>query len=167
MFMWKWPLCSHRPFSLTFGHCQIFEEYFAYMWLEIWNSVHTRNAWWLAYCVLHILAWEFVEMLNYSVLSIQWVTRAFHLFSMWIWLVKCLFGKINMAFSCASLPSVVIILKSTKLFVLIFSPRYSSSPMFQDPRNKSHFNIQTCPWKFHNQHWVNCTQNNPFIGLGR
>jgi hypothetical protein len=31
--------------------------------------------------------------------------------------------------------------------------------MFQDPTDKSHFNLQTCPWTFHNQHWVKCTQN--------
>ena len=33
--------------------------------VEIWDNLHTLNATWLAYCDLHILASELVEMLNY------------------------------------------------------------------------------------------------------
>ena len=30
-----------------------FNEFFAYMYLETWNGLHTPNARWLAYCGLH------------------------------------------------------------------------------------------------------------------
>ena len=35
---------------------------------------------------------------------------------------------------------------------LHFPALNSSSPMFQDPRDKSPFNLKRCPSKFHNQH---------------
>ena len=31
-----------------------------------------------------------------------------------------------------------------------FDPWSNSSPVFQDPLDKSHFDLKTCPWKFHN-----------------
>lgn len=39
------------------------------MWLETWDSLHTPKTRRLAYCVLLILRREFVEMLNYWVVS--------------------------------------------------------------------------------------------------
>ena len=36
--------------------------------------------------------------------------------------------------------------------VPIISPCYSLSPMFQNHVEKSHFNLTTCPQKFHKQH---------------
>ena len=45
-------------------------------------------------------------------------------------------------------------------------PKHSSSPMFQEHIDLSHFKLMTCPCNIHNQHWVKCTQNNPFISLG-
>ena len=41
-----------------------------------------------------------------------------------------------MGFSCALLPSIIVILKYEMLFVPISPPRHSSSPMYQDPKNK-------------------------------
>ena len=34
----------------------VFKGFFAYMWLEIWDTLHTPKARRLAYCGLHILA---------------------------------------------------------------------------------------------------------------
>ena len=45
----------------------IFGEFSTNMWVETWDILHTPNARWLAYYGLHILAWEFVEVLNYRV----------------------------------------------------------------------------------------------------
>ena len=60
MFMLTWPLCSNQPFRLTFGlafgHGLIVREFFAYMWLEIWDNLRTLNARSLAYAGSHILA---------------------------------------------------------------------------------------------------------------
>ena len=71
MFMWEWTLCSHHAIAfLTFGDSLVFREFFAYMWLEIGDDLHTPNARWLAYSGLRILAWEFVEMLNSWVVPI-------------------------------------------------------------------------------------------------
>ena len=47
-----------------------------------------------------------------------------------------------------------------------FPPQNRSSPMFQDPMDKSHINLKTCLWQFHNQHQVTCTQHQLFISLG-
>ena len=83
------------------------------------------------------------------------------------WSIKGLLRGTNLSSYCASLLVIVIISKSQWLFVLGFSPCYNPSPMFQDPMDKFHLNLKTCPWKPHNQHWVKCTQNNPFIDLGK
>jgi hypothetical protein len=56
-------------------------------------------------------------------------------------------------------------LKNKRLIHAHFLPHYSSSPMSQDPTDKSHFSLKTWPEKFHIQHWVKWTQNNPFIAL--
>ena len=159
-------LCSHRPFNLTFGYSQILKEFFAYMWFKIWNNLHTPNARWPTYFDLRTLTWEFVEMLTYWVVPIQVITQASHSFNIWIWLVKGLFQWIKHGIFLCIISSIAKIWRSQGLFVLNVSPCYSSSPMFQDPTVKSHFDLKTCPWKFHNQHWVKCNQNNPFMGLG-
>ena len=39
------------------------------MLLEVWDNLQTPNARWLAYCGLHILAWELGEVLNYWVVQ--------------------------------------------------------------------------------------------------
>ena len=49
------------------------------MWLETWGGSHYPNARWLAYCDLHIFAWEFVEMLNYVVVPIERIPLVFFL----------------------------------------------------------------------------------------
>ena len=59
-------------------------------------------------------------------------------------------GRSNVTFSC----------------VPHFLPASISSPMFQNPTYISRFDLKTCPWKSHKQHWVNCTQMNLFIVLG-
>lgn len=41
-----------------------FKEFFACMWFKIHNNLYTPDVWWLDQCGLHILAWEFVEVLN-------------------------------------------------------------------------------------------------------
>jgi hypothetical protein len=72
-----------------------------------------------------------------------------------------------MAFSFASLLSIIIIYMSRGL-IIPTSPlpfQNSSSPMFQDPIDKSHLNLKICPWESHNQYWVKWTQNNPSISL--
>ena len=45
--MQKRPLCSYQLFDFTFGHSQNFKEFFAYMWLEIGDSLHPPNTRWL------------------------------------------------------------------------------------------------------------------------
>ena len=50
-------------FVFTFNHSHIFEEFFA-CGPNIWDSLHTPRARCLAYRGLHVLTWEFVEMLN-------------------------------------------------------------------------------------------------------
>ena len=47
------------------------------------------------------------------------------------------------------------------------SPQNNSSPMLHDPREKSHFNLKTCPWKLHNQHWTKWHSKQPFHRLGK
>ena len=42
--------------EFNIGHSQILKNCFAYMLLEIWDSLHIPHARWLAYCGLHILA---------------------------------------------------------------------------------------------------------------
>ena len=59
MFTSNFLLCLHQSFNITFKHFMISRELFAYMWLEIWDSLRTPNARWLAYSGLHISAWEF------------------------------------------------------------------------------------------------------------
>ena len=39
--------------------------------------------------------------------------------------------------------------------------------MFQDPTDKSHVNLKTCPWKSHDQHCVKSTQNQLFHRVGK
>ena len=41
---------------------------------------------------------------------------------------------------------------------VIYAPPWNIlSFMFQGPIDKSHCSLKTCPWKFHEQHWVKCT----------
>ena len=99
----KWPLCSHQPLSLKSRLSLILGEFFAYTWLWMWDNLHTLNARLLAYCGFHILAWEFVEVLNYRVVPILWITQALHSLSTWIWLVKGLpWGIKHDIFLCIS-----------------------------------------------------------------
>lgn len=53
------------------------KEFFTYMWLEIWNSLHTSNTRWLACCSLHILAKKSMEELNHLVHHIHIGQRIF------------------------------------------------------------------------------------------
>ena len=85
-------------------------------------------------------------------------------FSRWIWLVKIVFKEQNMAFYCASFPSKCYILEIQKVIHAHSFQWISSPPMFQDPTDKSHFNLKMCPQNYHKQHGVKCTLNNPFIG---
>ena len=166
-FIWSWPLCSHWLFNLTFGHSQMFKGISTYMWLGIWDNLHTLNARRLAYYDLHILAWEFVEMLNYRVFPTNGTLKSSTCFQdefdwskVFLGGIKCGIFMWIVSFDC-------YYLKKPKGCLCPFLPYYSSSPIFQDPTIKSHFNLTTCPWKIHNQYWAKCTQNNPFIGLGR
>jgi hypothetical protein len=72
---------------------------------------------------------------------------------------KVFLGEVKMAISCASLPAIVVIKKSKGLFMPNIFPRNSSPPTFQDPIDKSHFNLKTRPWKFYNQCCIKYTQN--------
>ena len=56
MFMSNFLLCSNQAFNIAFKHIMVSRELFAHVWLEIWDSLHTPNARWLAYCGLHVLA---------------------------------------------------------------------------------------------------------------
>ena len=85
---------------------------------------------------------------------------------MWIWLVnghnlwikECIFLCITF-FNCYNLENPMFIHAH-------FFPLKHLNPMFQDYMVKSHYNLTTCPWNRHNQHWVKCIMNNPFVGLG-
>ena len=127
------------------------------MWLKIWDNLQTLPTFKVASLLwCRVLAWEFVEVLNYWDIPIWWITEAIYSFSRWSWLIKAFLEKIeNMAFSCASLPPVVIIFNPKGSFMPISPPRNNSYPMFQ--------NLKTCPWKCHSHHWANCTHNNPFL----
>ena len=46
----------HINLSINIWALYHFKEFFAYMWLEIWRSIHTPNVRSLAYYDLHILA---------------------------------------------------------------------------------------------------------------
>ena len=143
------------------------KELFAFMWLGIWDNLHTPNARWLAYCDLHTFSHENLwRCSTIESLSSSGPHEPSTLCCRWIWLAKGLFHKIKHGHLCASLPSIVIILESRGLSMSILFPCHSSSLMFQDPTQKFHFHLRTCSWKFHDPHQVKCTQNNPFMGLG-
>jgi hypothetical protein len=97
--------------------------------------------------------------------STKWITRAFYLISMQIRLVEGLSLGIEYGISTCT-PSF----KSSNMYMYgtihEHFPKNRSSPMFQEHIDLSHFKLTTCPCNIHNQHWVKCTQNNPFIGLG-
>jgi hypothetical protein len=90
--------------------------------------------------------------------SHKWITHTLCLFPKWIWLVKSLFWGIKQVIFCALLPSIVMFCKFKWSFMLILSLKITHLPCFKI--------LLINPWKFHNQYWVKCTLNNPFIGLG-
>ena len=87
---------------------------------EICGHLYSPNAWWLAYCGLHIFALRIYGGAQ--------LLRCFHLvdhtsimfISKWIWLVKGLFGGIKHDFFCASLPSIITIYTYKGSFMLVF-----------------------------------------------
>ena len=96
-------------FNLTFGHSLIVKEFFACMWLEIWDGLHTPNARWLA-----IMVCTFWQEKLWKCLTIEWCPssgsqkHSTHFPCKFDW-SNISFGGSNMALSCASLPSNVII----------------------------------------------------------
>lgn len=56
-------------------------------------------------------------------------------------------------------------MKTKRVFHAHSFPNHSSSSMFQDPLDISHFTFKSCPWNFHDQHRVTWTQNQPFHKL--
>lgn len=62
------PLCSQLPFNLTFRHSLTFSGFFACI-CSMDNSKVQGG------CGLHISTWEFVEMHNYCVVLILWITH--------------------------------------------------------------------------------------------
>ena len=133
------------------------------MWLGIWDSLHAPNARWLAYRSLHILAWEFVEVLIYWVFLILWDHTSVPLIFQVDLIGERSFGGIKHGIFLCIFSFTCYNLKIQKIIQAQFFPQNSSSPIFQDPMDKYHLNLKTCPWKFHNQHQITCTQNNPFI----
>ena len=127
-------LCAHTNRSiLIIWHSLIFREFFAYVWLEIWDVLHTPK--YKAAYLSWFAAWacEFVEVLNHWVIPIKWITQAFLSFSRWIWLVRCLFeGYKNMAFFLCIPSFNYYNLKIQRVVHTHFSFQNSSSPIFQD-----------------------------------
>ena len=158
-------LCASNYSIQHLNHSLIFKEVFAYLWLKIWNILHTSYARWIAYYGLHILAWEFVDAqllscshpMEHTRIMLDFHVNLIGAMSFWrdrIWHLLCI-----SSFNCYNL-------KFQRVIGAHPPPGYSSSPMFQDLVNKSYFYLKKCPWKYHHQHWVKCTQNNPFISLG-
>jgi hypothetical protein len=135
----------------------------------MWDNLHTpqckvASLLWFAHFGMRIC--EDAQLLSCSHLVDH---QAFHPFSKWNWLrfnwSKVILGGYNMAFMCITSFNFYD-LEIQRVVHAHFPPHCSSSSMFWDATRKSHFKLKTCPWKFHNQHWVKCIQNNPFIGLG-
>ena len=47
MFLWIWPLWPHQLCNKISGHSMFFDKYFAYMWLETWDNLHSPIRRWL------------------------------------------------------------------------------------------------------------------------
>ena len=60
----KMAFCDIDLSSATFWHFVNFKEFFAHTCLELWDGLNTPNAR-LACCGLHILTWQFMEVLMY------------------------------------------------------------------------------------------------------
>ena len=126
----------------------------AYTWLGIRDSLHAPNVRWLTYYGLHILTWEFVELLYYWVSHLVDHTSSPLVFKMNLIGQRPFFfgggGIKNGIFMCI-ISFDCLNLNHQRVIRVHFFPYHSSSIMFQDPTNKS-------------QHWEKWTQNNPFIG---
>ena len=138
MFMQKWYLYSHRPFNLTFGHSQNFKEFFAYMWLEMWDNLHNSNARWLAYYKFAHFSMTICgdAQLFESILSSESHKPSAHFPAKFDWSKHGIFSCIT-SFDCYNL-------KIPKVIHAHFCSHYSSYTVFQDPTNKSHFSLKTC-----------------------
>ena len=124
----------------------IVSEFFAYimvlrMWLEICDNFHTANARSLAYGGLHILAWEFVDVLNYWVVPSSGSHKQFAHFLSWFWLVKGYFGYKTWHFLVH--PFLQLLQSKVQRVIHVhFFPQKSSFPMNQACM-LSHSNLQT------------------------
>ena len=115
---------------LTFGRSQIFSKIFAYVWLEVWDISHTSNARWLAFGGLHVLAWEFVEMVTYRFVPSSGSHKHFaHFLGEFDWW-KVFLQIWNMTIFCASIPSILWFKNSTGLFVPLLSLVGAHLPCF-------------------------------------
>jgi hypothetical protein len=141
-------------------------NFFAHMWLEIWEALHTPNARWLAYRGSQIFAWEFMEVLNCWLVPTGGSHENFtHILGEFYWPRIFLGGIKHGSFMC--IPSFNCYnLKSHKDYSCPFSPSKQLVSHVSRSYTWTPLYFQTCPWKFCNQHRVKCTQNNPFISLG-
>ena len=153
-------------FNLSFGTSLIFDGFFAYGWVEIWVGLHipkckVASFLWFAHFGMRICGGA--QLLSCS----HWVDHTSILLIFHVKLIgeRSFWGIKYDIFLC--IPSFKYCnLKNQRVIHDHLFLRNSSSSMFQDPTNKSHFNLKTCPWKFHSRHWVKRTQNILLIGLG-
>ena len=122
-----------------------------------WDSLHTPNARWLAYCGQRILARGVTQL---------WICSHLAPYLICIPLISevDLMGQIHGIIFCT--PSTTT--KNPKIQRPIhahFPPENSRTPCFKILWI-SPIKFRTCPRTFQNQHWVKFTLNNPFIGLG-
>lgn len=118
---------------------------------------------------LHISAWEFVEILNHSIIPIYRIAHAFHSFPMLIRMVKCCLWEVkNMTLPCASLSSNVMTWKPNKYFMpntlslnivrlLCFKILWIYIPLY----------LQIVPMKLSRSTSSDMDSNQPFHKLGK
>ena len=134
MFMYKEPLCSHWPIRFNIWTLSILRAFFAYNCLEIWHTLHTPNARWLAWCGLHIFATRIcggAQLMSYSHLAD--LTSVMLIFQVHLIGHRSLQGNKTWHFFFLCITSVNChTIRFQRLIHARLFPRNSSSPMFQD-----------------------------------